>query len=266
AFHRQARQLPALRRFSRHASRQAVPPLPVVTRRAVGLPLRSRARPPLARESPSSAVWKQAKIAHPEDSSRWYQLRGRVVRRARRVPLASSIHAASGDALRREYSVPRGPWRRKIRAKFPCRRWKIPRATPRRFRNSAPRDPTALSMKIAPYRPGDAHHSQYVWQCAASLLIALREARIFFAVALVSCRTRIQYTTLFSGYSTIPSAPAAFSLGINWRTVFSSTIVLMASHPGSLSCALVGLRSAGSAPSTLSRSSRRKFSIRPTRL
>src|SRR5580658_1266207 len=75
-----------------------------------------------------------------------------------------------------------------------------------------------------------------------------------------------QYTILLRGYSTIPSARADFSFGINCRTVRSSTMVLIATHAGSLSCAIVGLRKAGKVERTPGRSSRRTFSIRPTRL
>src|SRR5437016_661300 len=35
---------------------------------------------------------------------------------------------------------------------------------------------------------------------------------------------------LFSGYSTMPVAPAALSCGMMWRTMFSSMIVLIAIH------------------------------------
>src|SRR6185369_13834859 len=72
-------------------------------------------------------------------------------------------------------------------------------------------------------------------------------------------------TILLSGYSTIPWPPAAFSFGIRSRTVRSSMIVLTATHSSSLNEEIVGRCSAGSCCSTLSRSRRRTFSIRPTR-
>src|SRR6185437_3476467 len=71
-------------------------------------------------------------------------------------------------------------------------------------------------------------------------------------------------TTLFSGYSTIPVAFAAFSRGITSRAVRSSRIVFTATHSELLNCDTVGEFSAGSTASTASRSARRTFSISPT--
>src|SRR5579863_3665210 len=71
-------------------------------------------------------------------------------------------------------------------------------------------------------------------------------------------------TTLFSGYSTIPVALAAFSCGITSRATPSSTIVLTATHSESLSWEMVGELSAGSTARTAARSLRRTLSIKPT--
>src|SRR6266436_4289102 len=65
-----------------------------------------------------------------------------------------------------------------------------------------------------------------------------------------------QSTILFKGYSTIPCALAALSFGKICRTTASSTIVLIATHSGSLKAEIVGFFSAGSTPSTAARSSR----------
>jgi hypothetical protein len=53
-------------------------------------------------------------------------------------------------------------------------------------------------------------------------------------------RTRTYTTILFSGYSTMPWPPAAFTFGIRSRTVRSSMIVLTATHSSSLSDEIVG--------------------------
>ena len=71
-------------------------------------------------------------------------------------------------------------------------------------------------------------------------------------------------TTLFSGYSTIPVAPAAFSFGTTSRTVDSSRIVFTATKDGFDNSEIVGEFSAGSIASTCSRSLFFAFSIRPT--
>src|SRR5712692_3062123 len=73
-------------------------------------------------------------------------------------------------------------------------------------------------------------------------------------------------TILFSGYSTIPCACAAFSRGIICRTISSSTIVFTATHAGSLSSEIVGFLSAGRTASTPARCSRRTLSMSPTLL
>ena len=59
---------------------------------------------------------------------------------------------------------------------------------------------------------------------------------------------RITVTILFSGYSTIPCAPACFKRGMISRTVVSSRIVFTASHSSSLRCEMVGRLSAGRTP------------------
>ncbi len=56
------------------------------------------------------------------------------------------------------------------------------------------------------------------------------------------------------GNSTIPVAPASFSLGMIVRTIDSSRIVLRATQSGSDSDETVGFCNAGSWPSTDSRS------------
>ena len=59
----------------------------------------------------------------------------------------------------------------------------------------------------------------------------------------------IRYITiLLSGYSTMPSAPAALRRGMRSRTVRSSRIVLSATQSPSASGEMVGRRSAGSRP------------------
>src|SRR5687768_10169340 len=74
------------------------------------------------------------------------------------------------------------------------------------------------------------------------------------------------YTTiLFSGYSTMPWPPASFKRGIRSRAVFSSRIVLIATHSGSLSDDTVGRCRAGRSAMSLSRSARFALSINPTR-
>src|SRR6266446_170759 len=75
-----------------------------------------------------------------------------------------------------------------------------------------------------------------------------------------------QSTILFKGYSTIPWALAALSFGKIWRTTASSTMVLMATHSGSLKDEIVGFFRAGSTPSTAGRSSRWTLRRRPTLL
>src|SRR5208337_1253680 len=72
-------------------------------------------------------------------------------------------------------------------------------------------------------------------------------------------------TTLFSGYSTIPVAFAALSLGTTSRTTPSSRIVFSATQSGSDSSETVGEFSAGNTASTAGRFIFSTFSIRPTR-
>ena len=55
-----------------------------------------------------------------------------------------------------------------------------------------------------------------------------------------------QSTILFSGYSTMPSPPAALICGIRSRTARSSRIVLTATQPSSLNEEMVGRCNAGS--------------------
>src|SRR5215469_774608 len=73
-------------------------------------------------------------------------------------------------------------------------------------------------------------------------------------------------TILFKGYSTIPSALAAFSFGRICRTTASSMMVLTATHSGSLNGEMVGFLSAGSTPRTPGKSSRCTLSSKPTLL
>src|SRR5579859_6756564 len=75
-----------------------------------------------------------------------------------------------------------------------------------------------------------------------------------------------QRTILFKGYSTMPWALAAFNFGRIWRTTASSTMVLMATHSGSLSAEIVGFFSAGKTPRTAERSSRWTLRRSPTLL
>src|SRR5215210_7079621 len=55
-----------------------------------------------------------------------------------------------------------------------------------------------------------------------------------------------QYTTLFSGYSMIPSAPSALSCGMISRTIFSSITVSTATQSHVDKVETVGLRNDGS--------------------
>src|SRR5712692_6842883 len=73
-------------------------------------------------------------------------------------------------------------------------------------------------------------------------------------------------TILFSGYSTIPCACAAFNRGMICRTTSSSTIVFTATQSGSLNAEMVGFFSAGRTASTAGRFSLRTLSINPTLL
>src|SRR6185295_163100 len=75
-----------------------------------------------------------------------------------------------------------------------------------------------------------------------------------------------QYTTLFNGYSTMPSAPSAFSCGMISRTTLSSMIVSSAIHFGELSWDIVGLRKAGSALTTAFSAVFGRFIFNPTLL
>src|ERR1700676_4189919 len=86
----------------------------------------------------------------------------------------------------------------------------------------------------------------------------------------LDARREFQYahhrTILFSGYSTMPCALAAFSFGRICRTTASSIIVLTATHEGSLKLEMVGFLSAGKTASTAARSSRCTLSSKPTLL
>src|SRR3989475_12644656 len=73
-------------------------------------------------------------------------------------------------------------------------------------------------------------------------------------------------TILFRGYSTIPWALAAFSLGRIWRTTASSMMVLTATQFGSLKAEIVGFFSAGRTARTVGRSSRWTLRSKPTLL
>src|SRR5882724_4644757 len=72
-------------------------------------------------------------------------------------------------------------------------------------------------------------------------------------------------TTLFRGYSTIPSALAALSWGMIFHAVDSSMIVFTATHSPSLKFEIVGFCSAGSTDKTPDKSCLRTLSINPTR-
>src|SRR5215471_10238155 len=72
-------------------------------------------------------------------------------------------------------------------------------------------------------------------------------------------------TTLFSGYSTIPSALAALSCGMIFHAVVSSIMVFTATHSPSLSAETVGFCRAGKTAKTPLRSFFRTFSMSPTR-
>src|SRR5262249_3740390 len=75
-------------------------------------------------------------------------------------------------------------------------------------------------------------------------------------------------TTLFSGYSTIPSALAALadlSCDMIFHAVVYSIMVFTATHSASLSAEMVGFCSAGNTARTPSKSILRTLSIKPTR-
>src|SRR5205085_8156221 len=80
----------------------------------------------------------------------------------------------------------------------------------------------------------------------------------------VSCVDDLHGTILFSGYSTMPVAPAAFSFGIRSRTCSSVRIVLTATHDLSLNAEIVGFFIAGSSLMISSSLSAGAFIIRPT--
>mmetsp|Transcript_21549 Transcript_21549/g.36979 ORF Transcript_21549/g.36979 Transcript_21549/m.36979 type:complete len:204 (+) Transcript_21549:167-778(+) len=72
--------------------------------------------------------------------------------------------------------------------------------------------------------------------------------------------------SLLSGYSMMPSAPAAFSFGISARTSCSSRIVSTAHQPSSESGDTVGFLSDGSVDKTSGSWTWRQFILRPTLL
>src|SRR5580704_14675284 len=101
-------------------------------------------------------------------------------------------------------------------------------------------------------RPPPAYFCQvrFLWRLARSFLrrlclLILLLRRFFSDPIMCVNNSPRQYTTLFKGYSIIPSAPAALSCGIYSRTTFSSMIVSTATHPGWLKLEMVGLRSEG---------------------
>ena len=69
---------------------------------------------------------------------------------------------------------------------------------------------------------------------------------------------------LLMAYSTMPRAPASLRPGTILRTIESSTIVLTSTQSGSDNVETVGFCNAGSSSSTLSRSMRATFIIKPT--
>src|ERR1700683_5430868 len=96
-------------------------------------------------------------------------------------------------------------------------------------------------------RPAYFCQVRFLWRLARSFLrrlclLILLLRRFFNDPIIISSYLRLQYTTLFKGYSIIPSAPAALSWGINSRTTFSSMIVSTATHPAWLKLDMVGLR------------------------
>src|SRR4030042_41483 len=70
--------------------------------------------------------------------------------------------------------------------------------------------------------------------------------------------------TLFSGYSMIPSAPAALRRGISSRTMLPLTMVSTASQSSEWRLEIVGAFSEGSRITTRSRFSRETFIFSPT--
>src|SRR5947208_3139847 len=94
---------------------------------------------------------------------------------------------------------------------------------------------------------------RFLWRLARSCLrrlcLLILDFRRFFNEPIYGFRpatdSALQYTTLFSGYSIIPSAPAAFNWGINSRTICSSMIVSTATQPSWLRLEMVGRRRAG---------------------
>lgn len=100
---------------------------------------------------------------------------------------------------------------------------------------------------------------RFLWRLARSFLrrlcLLIFAFRRFFSDPIQSNQSlassaRFQYTILLSGYSMIPSAPAALSWGMISRTTRSSRIVSTATQPGWLSDETVGLRKAGSVCNT----------------
>src|SRR3954454_24215863 len=80
-----------------------------------------------------------------------------------------------------------------------------------------------------------------------------------------SCSDPHYKTTLFSGYSTMPSAFACLSREITSQAAPSSITVLTASQYSSLKCEMVGFCSAGKTAKTAGKLPLRTFSMSPTR-
>src|SRR5580658_7406924 len=112
---------------------------------------------------------------------------------------------------------------------------------------------------------------RFLWRLARSFLrrlcLFILLLRRFFNDPIIICSyLRLQYTTLFKGYSIIPSAPAALSWGINSRTTRSSMIVSTATQPARLRLETVGLRKAGRVLRSEARSFSCRFIFNPTLL
>src|SRR5437870_98548 len=79
---------------------------------------------------------------------------------------------------------------------------------------------------------------RFLWRLARSCLrllcLLILAFRRFFSEPILIFLPALQYTTLFSGYSMIPSAPAALSCGMISRTIVSSITVSTATQPDRL--------------------------------
>src|SRR5258707_15033967 len=107
-------------------------------------------------------------------------------------------------------------------------------------------DGVARPRTIKHHRPTGGYFCQvrFLWRLARSCLrrlcLLIFDLRRFFSDPIFCVSGSAQYTTLFNGYSMIPSAPAAFNCGINSRTTCSSMIVSTATHPSRLRLDTVG--------------------------